>query len=189
MAITLVTDYPAMKGSLLKWIREQSGAAMGSAIFLNQTADRPDRPYATIQVITDNIKTGDDDVRQEYDGGVPSLTYRTVGPREMTVQVNIYTIPAALVSDIEAADRLNQALIMLDHPVLVKQFNDANMSILSHTPVIRLDEQLGERWERRASSDLRIGYTAESVDDGSFGNWVETAEIPSADNGNLTINT
>ena len=189
MAITLVTDYPAMKNSLLQWLREQSGAGMGKAIFLNQSTDRPPKPYATIQVIADNIKTGDDDIRPEYDGGTPALKYRTVGLREMTVQINIYTVPAESVSDIEAADRLNQALILLDHPSLVQQFNDANISILGHTPIIRLDEQLGERWERRASSDLRIGYTAESIDDGSFGNWVESVQIPSTNNGNLMVNT
>jgi len=189
MAIILITDYAAMKGALLQWLREQSGASMGKAIFLNQETDRPDRPYATLQVIADNIKTGDDDIRPEYDGGVPELKYRTVGLREMTVNVQIYTEPAGLVSDIEAADRLNQALITLDHPSIHKQFNDANISILGHTPVIRLDEQLGERWERRASSDLRILYTAESVDDGSFGEWVEQVEYPTRDNGNLIVNT
>lgn len=189
MAIILVTDYPAMKNSLLQWLREQSGAGMGKVIFLNQSSDRPPKPYATIQVIADNIKTGEDDIRPEYGSGTPSLKYRTVGPREMTVQVNIYTVPAEAVTDVEAADRLNQALITLEHPALVQQFNNANMSILGHNQVIRLDEQLGERWERRASSDLRIGYTAESIDDGSFGNWVESVEIPSTNNGNLTVNT
>jgi len=188
MAIVLVTDYGVMKAALLAWLEQQSGAAMGSAIFLNQEADRPAKPYATIQVIADNIRTGTDDVRPEYDGGVPALKYRTVGMREMTAQVQIYTDPATSVADIEAADRLNQALITLDHPSIDKQFNDANISILGHTSVIRLDEQLGERWERRASADLRIMYTAESIDDGSFGEWVESVQIPTVDNGNLTAN-
>ena len=168
MAIVLVTNYSAMRQALLIWLKEQSGVGMGEAIFLNQKVDRPAKPYATIQVIADNIRTGSDDVRPEYDGGVPDLKYRTVGLREMTVQVQIYTEPAASVTDVEAADRLNQALITLDHPSIHKQFNDANISILGHTSVIRLDEQLGERWERRASADLRIMYTAESIDDGSF---------------------
>ena len=57
MAIVLVTDYGVMKAALLAWLEQQSGAAMGSAIFLNQEADRPAKPYATIQVIADNIRT------------------------------------------------------------------------------------------------------------------------------------
>lgn len=189
MAIILVTDYAVMKAALLLWLEQQSGAGMGKAIFLNQVADRPAKPYATIQVIADNIKTGEDDVRPEFDVGTPALKYRTVGMREMTVQVQIYTEPAKSVTDVEAADRLNQAIITLDHPSIHKQFNDANISILGHTSVIRLDEQLGERWERRATSDLRIMYTAESVDDGSFGEWVDSVQIPTVDNGNLTANT
>lgn len=189
MAIILITDYSAMKSSLLKWLREQSGAGMGKAIFLNQVGDKPAKPYATLQVIADNIKSGFDETRPEYDGGAPALKYRTVGLREMTVNVQIYSEPAKTVSEIEAADRLNQALIVLEHPSLVEQFNDANFNVLSHTPVSRLDEQLAERWERRASSDLRILYTAESIDDGSFGEWVETVEIPRESNGNLIIGT
>lgn len=189
MAIVLVTDYAVMKAALLLWLEQQSGTAMGKAIFLNQKADRPATPYATIQVITDNIRTGTDDIRAEYDGGVPQLKYRTVGLREMTVQVQIYAEPAESATDVEAADRLNQALITLDHPSINKQFNDANISILGHTSVVRLDEQLGERWERRAAADLRIMYTAESIDDGSFGEWVESVQIPRESNGNLIVNT
>jgi len=188
MALTIVTNYTAMKNSILQWLRENSGVDMGDTIFVNQVTNRPALPYATIQVIADNIKTGDDDVRPEYDAGTPALKYRTVGLREMTIQVEIYTKPAEAVSDIEAADRLNFALMALDHPILVQQFNDANISILGHTPVIRLDEQLGERWERRAVSDLRILYTAETIDDGGFGNWVDTVEIPTVENNNLTVN-
>ena len=106
----------------------------------------------------------------------------------MVVNVQIYTEPAKSTTDIEAADRLNQAVIVTEHPVLIQQFNDANFSFLGHTPVIRLDEQLGERWERRASSDLRILYTAESVDDGGFGEWVTDVEIPTVENNNLIVN-
>ena len=188
MAIIIVTDYAVMKAALLGWLEQQSGSGMGSAIFLNQKADRPAKPYATIQVIADNIRTGEDDIRPEFDIGTPALKFRTVGLREMTVQVQIYTVPAESPTDVEAADRLNQALITLDHPSIHKFFNDANISILGHTSVIRLDEQLGERWERRASADLRIMYTAESIDDGSFGEWVESVQIPTVDNGNLTAN-
>ena len=188
MAITLITNYAAMKSSILQWLRENSGADMGKAIFLNQEGDRPEKPYATLQVMTDNIKTGDDDIRPEFNAGIPELIYRTFGYREMIVNVQLYTEPAKASNEIEAADRLNRALILLDHPIIVTQFNDANFSVLEHTPVIRLDEQLGERWERRASSDLRILYTAESVDDGSFGEWVESVEIPTVENTNLIVN-
>ena len=92
--VTIVTNYSAMKSSLLEWLRLNSGTGMGDAIFTRQEGNRPAKPYATIQVITDNIKTGDDDVRQEWDGGTPALTYRTVGLRELTVTVPIYTDPA-----------------------------------------------------------------------------------------------
>jgi hypothetical protein len=187
MAIILVTDYPGMKTALLTWIRAY--ADVGTAIFINQEADRPAKPYATLQIIADNIKTGDDDVRQEFDGGGPTLKHRVVGMREMTAQLTVYTEPAESVSDVEAADKLNTLLISLDHPEVVSVLNSANVTVLRHTPVIRLDEQLGQRWERRAASDLRLMYTAESVDDGSFGEWVETVQIPTTENGNLTVNT
>lgn len=186
--VTIVTNYPAMRTSLLDWLKTNSGAGMSEAVFTRQKGRRPSKPYATIQVIADNIKTGDDDVRQEYDGGIPALTYRTVGLREMTVNVQIYTDPATNTNDLEATDRLNHALISLDHPSLVEQLNSVNISVLSHAPIIRLDEQLGERWERRASTDLRLMYTAEAVDDSSFGEWVESVQVPRESNGNLTVN-
>lgn len=188
-SITIVTDYAAMYAALFTWLKENSLADMGEVVFSNQVGDRQPLPYATILVIADNIKTGFDDIRPEFvGGGTPKQSYRTVGMREMTLQVTMYTEPAESVTDIEANERLNSALITLDHPALNQQFNDANLTILGHTPIIKLDEQLGERWERRSSSDLRMMYTAESIDDGSFGEWVETVEVPTVDNGNLTAN-
>lgn len=184
--ITIVTNYSAMKSSLLTWLKDN--APVANAIFTRQTGNRPPKPYATIQVIADNIKTGDDDIRKEFNGGLPALTYRTVGLREMSVNVQIYSNPADDVTDLEATDLMNNALIALEHPSLVESLNSVNITVLSHTPVIRLDEQLGERWERRASTDLRLMYVAESVDDGSFANWVDTVEIPRESNSNLIIN-
>jgi hypothetical protein len=48
-----------------------------------------------------------------------------------------------------------------------------------------MDEQLGDRWERRAMAEVQFSYSGETFDDGDgTGNWIETVEAPTEENGN-----
>ncbi|MDY6980938.1 MAG: hypothetical protein SV201_13750 [Pseudomonadota bacterium] len=188
MAITVLTDYDAIKGALISWITTYSG--VNEAIFKNQDAPRPARPYAAFLITSDGGRFGIDEARQSYDAGSQVIQRNTAGLRKMNVQLDMYSEPAQAVGEKEAADYLNNLLLTLDTVAVRDLFKDANLTVLDHTSVNRLDEQLGDRWERRAQVDLTLLYTGETFDDGggSSGDWIETVEVPTTENGNLTLN-
>lgn len=188
MAITVLTDYDAFKNALIDWITTYGGVS--EAIFKNQDAPRPAKPYAAFLITSDNGRFGIDESRQSYDDVNEVIQRNTAGLRKMNVQLDFYTEPAKAVGEKEAADYLNNLLLTLDTVAVRELFKDANISVLNHTSVNRLDEQLGDRWERRAQVDLTLLYTGETFDDGggSSGDWIETVEVPTEDNGNLTLN-
>lgn len=185
--IVVLTDYNAMRAAILTWLTTYAG--LSDAVFKNQAAPRPAKPYAGILITSDGTKIGIDERRPSFDAGNNVIQLNTTGPRKMNVQVDIYSDPAKSTSDIEAADYLNTALLMLDTLAIEELFKSANLALLNHTSINRLDEQLGNRWERRAQVDLTFLYTGETFDDGSgsSGDWIETVEIPTMINGNLTL--
>lgn len=188
MAITILTDYNAMRQALLTWITTYGGLA--DAIFKNQDAKRPAKPYGAILITGDGVRFGRDEARQSYDVGNQVIQRNTIGPRRMNVQLDVYSDPAQSTGELEASDYLNNLLLTLDTVAVHELFKSANLAYLDHTSINRLDEQLGDRWERRAQVDLTFLYTGETFDDGggSSGDWIETAEIPTTNNGNLTLN-
>ena len=187
MTLSVTTDFILIRKTIYDWLLAYAG--VGSVIYVNQEVNRPAKPYASILINNGSLRSGHDEERQEYVGGV--LERRTSGTRQMVVQCEVYSDPAAAPSDLEAAELLENALLALDSEAVKSSFRDAKIGILSHTPIIRLDEQIGDRWERRALSDIVFTYSGETFDDGltgETGNIVETVEIPTEDNGNATYN-
>lgn len=188
MAITVKTDYDALRGAILTWITTYGGVS--EAIFKNQDNTRPAKPYAAILITSDNTRFGIDESRQGYDAVNQVIQRTTSGIRRMNVQLEFYSEPAKAIGEKEAADYLNNLLLTLDTVAVRDLFKDANLTVLNHTSVNRLDEQLGDRWERRAQVDLTLLYTGETFDDGggSSGDWIENVKVPTTGNGNLTLN-
>jgi len=187
MAIALLTDFNAFMDAIETWLKSSTGVA--TVIDKNQIGDRPDKPYIAIKINTRGIRFGFDDVTENYNAVSEVIERNVAGPRKMMLQVEVYTEPKVLATDNEAGDLLEIALMSLEQPFFIELFNSANFSILDHTPINNLDEQLGERWERRVQSDLTLLYTGETFNDGAdgSGNWIETADAPTESNTNLNI--
>jgi len=187
MAIALLTDFKAFMDAIETWLTTSTGVA--TVIDKNQAEGRPAKPYIAIKINTRGIRFGFDDVIENYNAVSEVIERNVAGPRKMMLQVEVYTDPKDLATDNEAGDLLEVALMSLEQTFFVELFNSANFSILDHTPINNLDEQLGERWERRAQTDLTLLYTGETFNDGDdgSGNWIETADAPTELNTNLTI--
>lgn len=188
MAITLKTDFDTMMNAIESWLKTSTGVA--NVVDKNQIGDRPAKPYATIKINTRSIRLGYDDAIETFNSVTNVIERNVAGPRKMMLQVEIYTAPKTAIGQNEASELLETALLTLEQPFFVELFNSANFSILSHTSINNLDEQLGERWERRAQSDLTLLYTGETFNDGAdgSGNWIQTVESPTEANNNLIIN-
>lgn len=189
MTLSITTDFILIRKTIYDWLLTYAG--VNSVIYANQEVNRPQKPYASISINSRSLRTGHDEERQDYNVGNDVIEKQTSGPRQMIVQCEVYSDPASIPSDLEAAELLENALLALDSELVKSVFRAAKIGILSHTPVIPLDEQLGDRWERRALSDVTFTYSGETFDDGltgESGNLVETVEIPTEDNGNATYN-
>ncbi len=193
MTLTVTTDRAQIYATLIEWLEIYSGVGSGKVDFLGQEVSRLAKPYATIMILSRGIKTGEDDVISSYDPGTEKIQRITAGPRQLVLQIEVYTDPATDLADAasnpEADELLENALLALDTEPVRELFRTAKIGLLGPpTPINRLDEQLGERWERRAQADITITYSGETFDDGAdSGNWVETVEIPTEENGNLII--
>lgn len=189
MALSITTDFILVRKTIFDWLLTYTG--VNSVIYADQEINRPAKPYASILINNGSLRSGHDEERTEYNGGSEKLERLTSGTRQMIAQCEVYSDPASAPTDIEAAELLERALLALDSEMVKSAFRDAKIGILSHTPIIRLDDQTGDRWERRALSDVTFTYSGETFDDGldgETGNIVETVEIPTEDNGNATYN-
>ena len=189
MTISITTDFILIRKTIFDWLLAYAG--VGSVIFANQEINRPVKPYASILINNGSLRSGHDEERQEYSVANDVIERKTSGTRQMIVQCEVYSDPAVSPTTLEAAELLESALLALDSEAVKSVFRAAKIGILSHTPIIRLDEQLGDRWERRALSDVTFTYSGETFDDGltgETGNIVETVEIPTEDNGNAIYN-
>ncbi len=189
MAITTITDYEANLRAILNWLETYSGLGAGNVIWLNQEVSRPAKPYGGILVMNSGLRFGLDHVEQTFDIPSQNVQRKISGPRQLVAQIEVYTDPPATLADADAAQMLENALTALDTEEVRDAFRVAKIGVLSHTQINRLDEQFGDRWERRAQADVNFTYSGETFDDGagSSGDWVESVQIPSEDNGNAII--
>lgn len=189
MTLTVQTDYAAMKQAIITWLSTYPGG-LNDVIFKNQAAPRPAKPYASILVTSNSNKYGFDDVTQGFDAANQVITRQVNGLRTMIVQIEVFTDPATDINTLEAREYLEGTLDALESQPVRDLFRNAGLGVLRFTPPNQLDEQLGERWERRAQTDLTFTYTASILDDGSngSGDWIETFETPTESNGNATFN-
>lgn len=189
MAVTVTTDYELNLRTILNWLETYSGVGAGNAIWLNQETPRPAKPYAGILILNSGLRFGTDHVEETFDVPGEVIQRLNSGPRQMIAQCEVYTDPPATLAATEASRMLENALLALDTELVRDVFRAAKIGVLSHTQINRLDEQFNDRWERRAQTDIVFTYSGETFDDGAdgSGNWIETVESPTEDNGNLVI--
>jgi len=187
MTLTITTDHALIRETIRTWLETYAGVTV---MYLNQKISKQAKPYGTILVLSSSLKTGLDEDREAYNVSNDVIERTTTGPRQLVAQCEIYSEPAGPGVD-EAAELLENALLALDTVLVQDTFRAAKIGVLGHTTVTRLDDQLGDRWERRAVADVTFTYSGETFDDGltgESGNIVETVEIPTEDNTNATYN-
>lgn len=186
MTISYDTNHALIEQVILSWITTY--APVSQVRWVNQIASRPALPYASLQIISDGVMEGVDAEHEEFNVTTETVDVATYGPRRMTVQVTIYTGLETSANHTNARFLLSSALSALRTRPVKQTFKDAGLAFLQQLgPVQATDEQLGQRWERRASVDLEFGYTAITTDiGGTIGELKTVSPITEAD-GSLTI--
>lgn len=187
--ITNTTGYPAIRDNIISWLSTYSGVS--SVMWANQNMPRAVKPYGSVILINSSVKIGFDETRESFDIPNQLIQKKVTGIRQLTAQIEFYSDPATAPGQLEASDMLEFALLALETDPVKDLFRAAKIGVLSQTPIQRLDEQFGDRWERRAQTDVVFTYSGETFDDGGSGSgdWIETVDLPTEDNGNATYGT
>lgn len=191
MTTSYITDHAAVERALITWMETYGGVGSGKVHWLNQTGHRPALPFATLFTIADPIADGIDGEFQNFDANTNRLDKLTYGSRRMTLQATIYSVPETVAGGPGARHLLNAAIASLRSQVVKDQLKAVGLSFFQMLSGARVvDEQLGQRWERRAQADFEFGYTSLFVDNPTSNdaeNWIETVSEISEDAGSLTV--
>lgn len=180
MTTAYVTDHAALEACLVSWFETYAGFVKNRVTWLNQVSNRPPKPYGNIQIIADSNVEGQDAELQRFNTATGFVERVTYGPRRMSVQFTIYTYAETDVGQQNARNRLNGLVASLRSQRVKDQFRAAGLAFHQALGGLRiLDEQLGQRWERRAQIDLEFGYMSLFTDKPAAedaANWVEQVE-------------
>lgn len=184
MPIQYKVNHDAIEQALVSWLKVH--ADLQEVQFLNLPIHRPPVPFGTLQIITPGLAAGMDQETWKYNSSTDLMDQMISGPRRMTVQVTVHTKPpysSGLGQDLNHAQRrLEKAVSALRLYRVSQEFRDVGLAFLRVvSPPVRLDEQLGERWEWRARTDLEFGFTAAVADVSAPGDgtaWIDTIQPP-----------
>lgn len=123
-----------------------------TVIFADQTATRPDEPYATIRINSTN-KNGFDEIRS-----IDTTTnIATIGgQRQATIQIDYFGS--------EPIENIMKAYNSLEKRTLIDTFSAAGFAYINKSNIQNLTSMLETKYLERASFDLVIGY-ADNIED------------------------
>lgn len=185
------TRVAAHRAAIKTWFEDRTGLGSAKVIWLNQMTTRKALPAGTLHLLSRGKQMGQDQVQEVQNGNVIERTY--LGIRQMIIQAEVYTVPADDNADLEAMELLEQALGALSMRQVIDAFQAADLAALDYEILNVADEQVGERWERRAVADVRFSYRTILFDDGTDsvpddGTFIETVDPITVLNGTATWN-
>ena len=160
MTIQLLNDWAAIENAIEAWLEGYTPVAAGSTRWARQMMQRPILPYFTAQVIDGESGEGLDEVVYAPTGVSGSLAVGTAGDRRFTLQLEAYSAVPGAAGATDARRLVEQAVAALQNPNCMMLLNAVGLAFRTTLSGIQMqDEQLGDRWERRAQTDLEFGYT------------------------------
>ncbi len=134
------------KDALHAIVAELLGLSGNRVVWANQIMPRPKRPFATMQVISELRESGED-LKPTEPG-----KYDVIVPVSAVVSVQYYGCGAMA--------RLDALVRGLERPTIVDRCAAAGLAAYDDAGVSDTSMALdGERWEERATADLRIRYS------------------------------
>jgi hypothetical protein len=151
--------------AIRQWVANQTGL---TTVWLHPDAPRPDKPYATVQVLSSP------DIGLPYTSKPDPEGQGTIRvQREVTVSVQVYeevSNPDPRSAYLRAIDlRDSLYLPSVRDSLAVDGWGLRGIELLADTP-----QQVGDGWEPRATFDARFGVAVDLTDDLGL---IETAEI------------
>ena len=134
--------------------------------FEDQASDRPSGNYGTLKILSGPIPVTDSDEERFSDDGVEGLLVETVGPRELTLSINIYRGGAGtLMSKLQKL--FNSRIFKQKIHLLMKDKYQKELVIVEALSSQDLTSLVQSDYEERFQMDVRlrtISSLIESVD-------------------------
>lgn len=149
-APSAVAEQVVTRDAIENWASDAFGF---DVVWLDQDFPRRPKPYATLHWFSD-IELGF--AERLHTALALDIEERVQEVRRLTVQVEVYSGLATDTATREAMELLEGALLTLQEERVTAAFRVARIAFLSHERILRLDEQEGDRWERRAFCDVHF---------------------------------
>lgn len=148
------SDFKDTRVALINWFKNSSG--LDRVLWANQMAKGQCGPRATLNIIAMPETPGIPEKRSTTINYVN--TVETTEQSEVTLSINVYT---------ETQDLDNDALIILDkvsravRSLKVQvELRLSNIAFIEKSSIRNIDEQLGDRWEKRVQQDYTFRYVS-----------------------------
>ena len=163
MTIEYAPTFGQPEKDIRNWFIQLTGLASGKVIWMNQMAKRPQRPYLALNIITKPTPLGlpESDITEESGQGKETIFEN----QEMTVSAQYYSDTHALATTaFSYMEKIKQASY-LDSSVSYLRQTTSKLALVDRSPITNIDEQLGNRWEKRAAMDFIFRYRTSAKDD------------------------
>ncbi len=149
-------SFAVLKQAVYTWFAKETKLPV---IWEEQATARPNRPYASLNIITGAVMIGEDDQRSHLTGTAPNqqTQFTWEGLRKLTVSCNIWADNAIdLMADVQGSIRKqsNQNAFIL-----------AGIAPTDYTNVQKLSQLFDTRYEDRAQMDVIFQTVHVTVDD------------------------
>lgn len=157
--IRIMATVPAIREAFQKWLSDELKIPV---IFSDQTAPRPQKPYATIRIGTENSLGLRDELRSVDKLGKAFY----IGQRAMAVTLNLFGSNA-----LELMEKAQSSLSK--QKVLDRFYQDYGITILDDSKITNLTNFLETISEERAQMEVEIGYNIEFEEDLGYIEFIE----------------
>ena len=181
--ITVKTDYESKKRAIQTWFKDYSGVT--EVIWGAYEVEKRTRPYGVINYISSGEPIGIPSHfhAEDINGDLKEVI---VQPKYLHLQMEVISAPEATLAEPWCSEMLENALHLLASNEVKTALLEAGLSSIEWTEPTRRDEQLGERWEHRAISDVTFAYMAVANQDDAAG-WINKVKIEVSDSNGVLI--
>jgi len=163
MSLTLSPNLGDVRITLYNWFKELSG--LDRVIWANQARERPDRPYAMLNITSFPKAPGQVERNQREVGTSPNdrhyIDNRSQQPISMST--NVYTKKHCLDEDaFTLMMKVNQSVEAIQINEWLKSYN---IAYFDKSEMRNLDEQLAQRWEKRAQQDFQFRFVTTTTEE------------------------
>lgn len=180
MTITTEPTLETLKLALKTWVKDATG--LDRVIWANQSIARPDLPYAALNIISYPMEIGQPERRVLSATG--GYVYENVENQQMTLSVNVYTEPSTNDAFLYL-QKLNQS-VRINY--WYEYLRNNSLSLFDKSVMRNIDQQLGDRWEKRAQQDYTFRFRTRTLESISIIETISGTGTYETDSGGEQIN-